>query len=149
MSTKNLARTGIEGGRYRYNRALRRYSNSAARRRSREVASSLCTTRDPEDALFTPRQQVWRMFYDKLAPGRRWLRSQVGRPWNKVRSELFARFDTRTTAGRHILFCHLLPDVEQNGGALRRGRRFYVSAHGILCCDEPGRRQRKSKQRKR
>jgi hypothetical protein len=61
------------------------------------------------------------------------MQSQVGRPWAKVRSELFQRFDGRTTAGRHILFDHLLRSV-QTGGIARSPWwfDFQVDRHGIL-----------------
>jgi hypothetical protein len=132
MSTKYLARTVIEGGRARYNRFERRHSNSCERRRERVVSSLLLRSKEPEMAVYPVRKVVYRAFRDKLSPAERWLESQVGRPWSKVRSELFARFDTRTTAGRHILFDHLLKDV--NTGQVERYRSddFHVDRHGIL-----------------
>jgi len=75
------------------------------------------------------------MFDDKLGPPRRWLGRQVGRPWNIVRSELLQRFDTRTTAGRHIVFCHMLRWVEHDGVA--RWRPFLVDRHGLLRAAPP------------
>src|SRR6185295_4689031 len=58
------------------------------------------------------------------------LEANCGRPWSKVRGELFARFDIRTTPGRHILFDHLLREVEEQD--IWRRPRFAVDAHGIL-----------------
>ena len=61
------------------------------------------------------------------------MRSQVGRPWYKVRGELMQRFDTRTTAGRHIVFDHLIRSVQT--GEIAPGFRrfdFKVDRHGIL-----------------
>ena len=132
MSTKYLARTVIEGGRARYNRFERRHSNSCERRREREVSSLLLRSEEPEMAVYPVRKVVYRAFSDKLSPAERWLESQIGRPWSKVRSELFARFDTRTTAGRHVVFDHLLKDV--NTGQVDPYRRddFRVDRHGIL-----------------
>lgn len=131
MTTKNLARTVIEGGRSRYNRWERRYSNARERAHERVVSSNLLRTTDLDGAVYQPRKVVYRGFHDKLAPAERWLGSQVGRPWNKVRSELFARFDTRTTAGRHIVFDHLLRDVDAGGPVYWRPD-FVVDLHGIL-----------------
>jgi hypothetical protein len=137
MSTKNLARTVIEGGRYRYNKYLRRHSHGAARSHVHVLEHRLCTQDIADEAVFEEREYQGRDFRDKLAPARRWLRSQVGRPWDKVRSELFERFDTRTTAGRHILFDHLLRDVEDaKRGVLFRWYPFYISRHGILRYEE-------------
>jgi hypothetical protein len=140
MSTKNLARTVIEGGRHRYSKYQRRRSNTAERRRAHQLEHALAVKEDPDRAIFEQRPPVYRDFADKLGPAQRWLRSQVGRPWNKVRSELFTRFDTRTTAGRHILFCHLLEDVDVESKRNPERCRFQVSAAGIL--HYVGRRQR-------
>jgi len=132
MSTKNLARTVIEGGRHSYSRFFRRHSNAVERTRTHQLERELCSTLDPESAYFPPRDPAYRGFDDKLGPARRWLRSQVGRPWDKVRSDLFLRFDTRTTAGRHIVFDHLLAEVSPvRFGSFRRGE-FWISPHGIL-----------------
>jgi hypothetical protein len=133
MSTKNLARTVIEGGRARYNKWARRHSHAQERFQERMVSSRLLSAIElAGDFVYAKRENVGRDFDDKLRPAERWLGSQVGRPWNKVRSELFARFDLRTTAGRHIVFCHLLPSVDLE--IPRPGSRadFTVDAHGIL-----------------
>lgn len=135
MSTKNLARTVIEGGRARFNRFERHHSNAVERAHAHQLERRLCASLTAEDAIFQPRQPVRPSFDDKLGPAKRWLRSQVGRPWNKVRSELFERFDARTTAGRHILFDHLLDDVQVDEEVDQRYfylRPFHVSPHGIL-----------------
>jgi hypothetical protein len=132
MSKKNLARTVIEGGRSHFNTFDRRCSHGEERARSRDVARALLCGGDPEDAIFEPRRSVDPWFYDKLGPAMRWLRSQVGRPWNKVRSELFARFDTRTTAGRHILFDHVLREVEDARPLRPRRHGLWVSEQGVL-----------------
>jgi hypothetical protein len=133
MATKNLSRTVIEGGRALYNQRVRRYSNKQARM----AAAMTCLKMRADlsgDGIDPPRRRpVWKAFDDKLAPARRWLAAQVGRPWDKVRGEIFARFDTRTTPGRHIIFCHMLLWVEPSDPA-RRGYypSFKVDRHGIL-----------------
>jgi hypothetical protein len=132
MSTKNLARTVIEGGRARYSRFNRRHTNAIERARTHQLERALCSTADAESAYFPPRAHAYRGFDDKLGPARRWLQSQVGRPWDKVRSELFQRFDTRTTAGRHIVFDHLLNEVLRPPGRYYGIREFWISPHGIL-----------------
>lgn len=129
MSTKNLARTVIEGGRDGYSRFHRRHSNAVERARSHVIQHQLCLTKDPETAFFPPRQPGYIGFADKLGPALRWLRSQVGRPWDKVQSSLFERFDVRTTAGRHIVFDHLLKEVRPEA---RYRQRFWISPQGIL-----------------
>ncbi|HEX6767239.1 MAG TPA: hypothetical protein VF103_17195 [Polyangiaceae bacterium] len=143
MSTKNLSRTVIEGGRRHGNRAMRRHSNASDRVWERMTSQKLLTAIELDDVSYRPRQKVFRDFSDKLAPAERWLRSQVGRPWNKVRSELFARFDTRTTAGRHILFDHLLRSVQEKPSFQPVYVEFTVDAFGIL--REPRRTRRLSR----
>lgn len=132
MSTKYLARTVIEGGRSRYNRFERRHSNSCERSHERVVSSLELRAEEPGMQVYPVRKAVYKGFRDKLSPAERWLESQVGRPWSKVRSELFARFDTRTTAGRHIVFDHLLRDVNTGQFGRYRHEDYLVDRHGIL-----------------
>ncbi|MEI9947971.1 MAG: hypothetical protein WDO74_03070 [Pseudomonadota bacterium] len=129
MATKNLARSVIEGGRYPGNTRARRSSNWEHRRRVRRVSGALVSGADADFTLYPIRKLVWPEFHDRLGPALRWLESQVGRPWNKARSDLFARFDIRTTPGRHIVFDHLLPEVE---GSRRLRKDYVVDRVGIL-----------------
>ncbi len=129
MSTKNLARTVIEGGRDSGSRGLRRLGNAKERACARGILRGVVSGGDAE-AIAIPRHRVYSGFDDKLAPVRRWLASHVGRRWNSVRSELFQRFDIRTTAGRHIVFCHMFPWVEDDRFA--GWKPFRVDRHGIL-----------------
>jgi hypothetical protein len=112
MSRKNLSRSLIEGGRYSGNKTDRYISNAEERARVRNYIQEV--TLDPEnydEYDVEPREHVYKGFKDKLGPMYRWLQSQVGRPWDDVRSEVFQKFDIRTTAGRHIVFDHLLNSV--------------------------------------
>lgn len=141
MATKNLARTVIEGGRHPRNVWERRSSNTRERRQVRETSALLRDRLDPDAVVYPRRNPVYQGFDDKLSPGFRWLRAQSGRPWNKVRSELFTRFDTRTTAGRHIVFEHLLEAVEHAPRRSPRRDDLFVDRHGLLH-SPPYRRQR-------
>jgi len=131
MSTKNLARTVIEGGRRRRNCWERRQSNALERRWEAQASARLLTTVDPDEVVYERRPKVYAEFRDKLGPAERWLAGQVGRPWNAVRSELVQRFDTRTTAGRHIVYDHLLPSVGIGQRWFLPGE-FTVDGAGIL-----------------
>lgn len=112
MSTKNLARTVIEGGRYGYNKWERRNSSAEERAHVRDFCKKVISDPELADEIdIEERQPVSQGFTDKLAPMYRWMDAQVGRPWDEVRSEVFQNFDTRTTAGRHITFDHLLREV--------------------------------------
>jgi hypothetical protein len=129
MSTKDLSKTIIEGGRDRWNRNARWRSNGAAR----AVTRSAMADATDWDALTVPeRKPVGKAFHDKLGPPRRWLRRQIGRPWNAVRSDLLALFDPRTTAGRHIVFDHMLPWVDEGHLEHRGWPIVTVDIHGTL-----------------
>lgn len=136
MSTKDLARTLIEGGRRYYNNWERRESHAQERSLTRTYLARASSLEDGFDALaIDKRPKVPRDFHDKLAAPRRWLRSQAGRPWDKVRALMFQRFDPRSLAGQHIIYDHLLGEVQlwgEDHHPARRWRRFYVDAHGIL-----------------
>ena len=129
MATKNLARTVIEGGRAPGNTVDRRASNGVQRTNVRRVSDALVRGADADSAVYPRRPVIYRQFSDKLGPAERWLAGNVGRPWNKARSELFKRFDIRTTPGRHIVFDHLLPEVEEPP---RRRPDYVVDRSGIL-----------------
>jgi hypothetical protein len=130
MSTKNLARTIIEGGRTRWSRWYRRHTLREHRAAERAVLHQIQAAGD-DDVTFVRRQSACTMFHDKVGPAKRWLDRQAGRPWNLVRSELLQLFDTRTTPGRHIVFDHMLPWVEDDDFSFV-WRDFDVDARGRL-----------------
>ena len=136
MSTKNLARTVIEGGRGNTN--ARRFSHARHRRKVRQLLQPRHSDEDWDRISMPVLPWEGRWFSDKLSPAERWLFSQVGRQWDHVWSELMRTFDTRTTAGRHIVFCHLLPSVK---GRYQWRGDFFVDARGTLCASPPGRRR--------
>jgi hypothetical protein len=100
------------------------------------------------------RQYGWNAkdFSDVLGPLRRYLRKQVGRPWNRVWSEIMHTLDSRTLTGQHI-FDHIRWEVEQEAwigddGRLYRRRRWgtiqlvgglYVHPVTGLLCYKPER----------
>jgi len=104
MSKKHIARTAIEGGRYWGNQVDRRLSTRGERAAVREWIGA----DDFEARAIPERQPVGKRFRDKLAVPLRWLRSHDGASWDDVYAELKRRFDSRTTAGRHIVYCHML-----------------------------------------
>ena len=70
MSTKNLARTVIEGGRHRHSSFARRHSNAVERAHTHQLERALCSTKDPETALFPVRDPAWRSRYLAAPPAR-------------------------------------------------------------------------------
>jgi hypothetical protein len=146
VSTKNLARTVIEGGRRFYNSWERRHSHAEVRAAERVVAS-LARDGDADELLWPEPKCVPRSFHDKLSAAERWLFSHVGRPWRLVRSEISAQFDVRTLAGQHIVFDHLLPRRRDRDGTWHVDGyvRFRVDRHGILRAETRRRRPPRSK----
>ena len=133
MSTKNLARTILEAGRTSAGTWGRREDNRVERAKTRQALAAVRDAADADEVLL-PVAKKWNRFLDdKLGAPERWLASHVGRPWDKVRSELFARFDTRTLAGRHIVHDHMLRWVAERPHAHPSCTpRFVVDRHGIL-----------------
>lgn len=147
MATKNLARTAIEGGRTGHNKWDRKLSHKETRAKERSFLTEV--KGDIENYYeydIDPTRPVRKEFADKLAPMYRWLEHQVGKSWDEVRSEVTKAFDTRTTAGRHIVYDHLLRSVEITPSVWRFRYRstgdpntsyskhdFYVNDIGILC----------------
>jgi hypothetical protein len=100
-------------------------------------------------------------FTDVLGPLERFVRSNLGRPWDKVYSELCAGLDKRKVTGLHI-FQHLDDFVERNCylGADRKPyttrygnpwpvSSFYVHPRtGLLCEAPPGMGARKRRRAK-
>ena len=59
------------------------------------------------------RQYGWnaKEFSDLINPLKRYLRSCIGRPWNKVHSELSQKLDRRSISGSHI-WDHVMWEIE-------------------------------------
>jgi hypothetical protein len=74
---------------------------------------------------------------DKLNPLIRFLRSNVGRPWDKVYGEIRAHIGTNSTLDMHILehldwFVDVTPPPSGPRGLFRFKGDFRVDVHGIL-----------------
>jgi hypothetical protein len=63
-------------------------------------------------------------FSDRLGPLRRYLRKQVGRPWDQVWSEITRTLDKRSLSGQHI-FEHIQWEVEQHVRVGDDGRLYH------------------------
>ncbi len=134
MATKNISRTIIEGGRRTGNKNDRYLSNKKQRAKERGHTHDARTLVDADDVKVAPkRSKVGKSFSDKLAPVYRWLASRSGKNWNKVYSELRETFDTRTIAGAHVVFDHMLSDVTTSLTDVQgEFNRFFVDKQGIL-----------------
>lgn len=98
-------------------------------------------------------------FSDLLGPLRGYLKKQVGRPWDKVYSELCQTLDRRSLAGQHI-WDHVKWEVElqayMHDGKVMMAMRYglghrpveglYVHPRtGLLCWTQPARRKYRAK----
>jgi hypothetical protein len=70
----------------------------------------------------------YRSLNENLAPLRRYLRAQLGRPWNKVFSEICAGIDRRNTVQQHI-HQHIRDFIAIDVG-VRDGRLVDLAGHG-------------------
>jgi hypothetical protein len=70
-------------------------------------------------------------FSDVLGPLRRYLRKQVGRPWDKVWSEIADTLDNRSLTGQHI-FDHIRWEVEQHACVGADGGVYHNRWSGLV-----------------
>ncbi len=83
MSTKNLARTVIEGGRARYNKVQRYHSHARHRCAERMVSSRLLCDSELDDVVYPARERVYQGFdaHGILRRKRRTSLLYQPRPW--------------------------------------------------------------------
>lgn len=147
MSTKNLARTVIEGGRTNYAKYVRRFSSRELRVANRRYCKKVLEDLERWYVKEEPRRgqtRLWRdeIHADKVSPCGRFLASRADRPWDAVHSEICARFDRRKLAGMHVTKDHLLSAVVdlRKGDPYPQGRywvprdipRFSIDENGIF-----------------
>jgi hypothetical protein len=70
-------------------------------------------------------------FSDLLGPLRRYLHKQVGRPWDKIWSEITQKLDSRSLTGQHI-FDHIGWEVEQHAWLGDDGRVYRKRQWGAI-----------------
>lgn len=109
MSTKNMARTIVEGGRATGWEA--RCETRAERRRAHILTHAAKFDAEVFEETPAPRRRSIRPeFRDRLGPLYRWIFKQQGRLWDDCYAEMASKFDARTTKGRHLLRDHLTMD---------------------------------------
>ncbi len=152
MSTKNLARTAIEGGRCGHYKSEVRDLARSERAANREYIGLVKRDVEAADDLPLPKRgPSFPCFDDKLSPVRRFLESRVGKSWNKTLTMILERFDTRTTPGRHVVHDHMLKDIAPSKAAMEAGAhyffnryRYFIDAQGVLR-KAPERKREKAK----
>jgi len=136
MSSKNISKSAIEGGRYVGNKQDRNASHREERSRSKTWMNKVAADIDFADgSVARPRNYVEKGFTDKLSPCYRWLASKKGKSWNKVFAELTSKFDTRKLASYHVVIQHMLVSIRGIGGkadSLNAYYRFFVDKMGRL-----------------
>jgi hypothetical protein len=136
MSKKNLSKSAIEGGRTGFSKFERRSSTQYERAENRNLIAKSHNDPDYFDDKVNPiRDKASKHFNDKLNPVKKWLASRVGYSWNKTYSILKEEFNSRTVAGRHIIYDHILRDVwraPDRTDRLAKYYSFYVDLRGIL-----------------
>ncbi len=143
MARRSIAKTAIEGGRHGTCRSAEDEADRRERRAWRDYcrrASYDFDVEDPAGVSFAAPYETgrqYREFDDKLKPVKRWLESQVGRPWDHIKSDVVALFDNRTTAGRHIIehvkcFVSLPTDQHRYNPYPPYPGKLYVDEHGVL-----------------
>ena len=107
------------------------------------------------------RKEMTKSFSDLLGPLRKFLRSNVGRPWDLISSEMSEHLDNRKTTGRHI-FEHVEGEVMANcyeeggavwgyngwGGRPEPVHGLYVHPRTGLLCWTQDNRYKKPKEKK-
>lgn len=114
MSKHDIARSALEGGRNGYSKNKRRQSHRDERALTRQWLARAAVGED--DYLAYPERPYAEIeFTDKIRPAEGWMKKQAkrGALWNDVHAALVNMFDSRTTAGRHILFDHMLRGVNR------------------------------------
>lgn len=105
-----------------------------ARFKTRRNNKPRVTEWDGEDGYgrdYRPNPLRTKYFDDFLQPLKRWLRRQVGRPWDKVWSELCAGIDARSTVGKHLMD-HARLEVEQTCRLDADGKPVMLSGRNRL-----------------
>jgi hypothetical protein len=85
------------------------------------TAARLCKDFDGPTRLGMRAGYGYRSLNENLAPLRRYLHAQIGRPWNKVFSEICVGIDRRNTVQQHIhqhIRDFIATDVDVRGGQL-------------------------------
>lgn len=144
MSTKKLLRTVNEAGKGAgRHKAMKKFIHKSFRAAERAYLDDLRKEPDLADDIATPvREQdhTWRAA--NLSPVFRWLRSQTGRLWDEVHSELCKQFPKDSNAYKSVMG-RIEKTVDYTYGRYKHGledrtksyykNEYYVDDNGILC----------------
>ncbi len=142
MSTKNIARSIIEGGRTRGYKDTRDEQKRSERHNFKQFLNQVKIDseiyddgKDPvhEEPLDT--YQFDEKFADKISPLKRWVEKKNGKGWNNTFSEIKEKFNTDTTPGRHIVEDHLLNEFQFDWHDHKFGYRkddLIINENGII-----------------
>lgn len=127
MGTKNLAKTLVDGKKYR-NDDWDVKSNKSLRAAERAYLTKVRLDPENFDEEFLE-EKVQRhdgTVRNKSSAVFRWLNAQVGRSWNEVRKEIFEKFNEKSSTGRHLIYDIMLRNVvATNSGWDNRGNNLW------------------------
>lgn len=103
MSTKNIARSALEPGRLNSFKSDAKSAKDSYRRQERDFLAKALVDPETDEDIFREHVPKKGRQGDNLGPIKRFIASQVGRPWSKVWSEINEKFGADTLAGRHIM----------------------------------------------
>ena len=137
MNTKRLSKSVMEGGRNGRSKYERKHTNQQERVNVRSYLKKVVNDPEMADEEIEPiKRKAYKEFADKLGIVNRYLDSKVGQKWSEIYSEIKNKFDTRTTAGRHIVEDHLLGEVnDTQSGFDKWGRNIFGEGYRSLMAD--------------
>jgi hypothetical protein len=111
MSTKNIARTALEGGRVKSNKNERRLSNRYERKDTRRLMRRIIKDLEfADDCVMPERQPLRKDSICKMSAPTRWfVKRAMGLTAEEIRGMLLRSFDTRSHCCRHLVYQHLMP----------------------------------------
>lgn len=149
MSTKNLGRTAIEGGRTTHYKDRVEEFEGSFRASNRDYTRKVSNDVEAFDDELDPKRRKKSKKNnqtDHLRPVYNLLDSMVGRPWSKVFSEICEKFDSRTLAGRHVLYDHIINEIDPHAHVPMlhqwyRRNDYYIDDHGVFSKRKHARRK--------
>lgn len=137
QDSKRLDKDIIEAGRSGGHSCRDKFESRINRGNLQHIHEDMLVERE---RMFMDYNRDGRSYQDRLGPLRKYLRSHVGQPWDKVYSKLCRAYDDRTTSGRHLIRDHVDSEVYTWAEWCNRfykfyypwREEFYVNQHGIL-----------------
>lgn len=125
MSTKDKSKTALEAGTAKVSRYYLRLERKTQRVKRKQICKQITNDVELAEEFFDPKSSVSKCFSDNVSFLQKYLQSKVGEVWDDVRSEIVKEFDSRSIAGKHILYDHILRSVVSSGTGYDKDANFY------------------------